>query len=193
MPGDRTARRVVVSGRSRLRDAALAVLVEKPRHGYEVAREINRRLSPSGRVDRKHVYPMLKQLEKEGLLQSEQVWHGTQLRKVFTATDRAREARRRWLEAWPARAVIQSDLQIRLAFSGEDDIPDLLRAFEERRIDILEEIEENAADEPLRASYLGVAMGLYRSAVDKALKAELEWIEEAVRELRALLRTRSSR
>jgi DNA-binding PadR family transcriptional regulator len=173
-------------GWSYLHDAALAALVEKPRHGYLLAHEINRRLGPSRHVEPRHIYTVLKRLEKEGLVRTEERPYGGRMRHVLQATDKARDAHRQWLVARPARTVVETDLRVRLAFLREDDVSDVLRGLGERRIDILEEIEENAADEPLRVSCAGVGMALARSAVDKALKAELEWIEEAVRELQAL-------
>lgn len=186
MPADQTARRMTLGRRPGVREAALALLVEKPRHGYGLAHEINRRLGPSQYVEPKHIYGILRQMQKEGLLSSEQQQSTGRPRKMLYATEKALEAHRQWLASRPVPSVIQTDLQMRLAFLRKKDIPGILRAFRERRIDILEEIAENAADEPLRVSCAGTGMALFRSAVDKCLKAELEWIEEATRELQQL-------
>lgn len=191
----RTSREAVLDGRSPVRAAALTVLMEAPGHGWDVARRVNRRMGASWRVKAKHIYPTLRQLEADGLVRCvrESSTQPPYWRDVYHPTERAEQARREWLATPPATSIIRTDLQTRLAFSTEADIPDLLRALEERRTDILEEIEENAASETTRVSWLGTTMSLHRSAVDKRLKAEMEWIEEAGRELEALLQMRSRR
>jgi DNA-binding PadR family transcriptional regulator len=182
-------------GRSPVQAAALAVLLEAPGYGWDVARRVNRRVGPSWRLSEKHIYPVLEKLEADGLVRSveERFERKPYLRAVYHPTERAEQVRRGWLVTPLVRTAIRTDLQARLVFSTERDIPDLLRALEDCRMDILEEIEGNAASETPRVSYMGTTMSLYRSGVDKLLKAEMEWIEEAIRELQALLPVRSGR
>jgi hypothetical protein len=79
----------------------------------------------------------------------------------------------------PAASTLRADIHTRLAFAGEEEMPELLRALNEFRIDLISEIEENAETETPRVSWLGTVMSLYRSAVDRRLNAELEWVAEA--------------
>jgi DNA-binding PadR family transcriptional regulator len=124
-------------------------------------------------------------LEADGLVRFEQKTseRSPYVLDVYYPTEKGEQARREWLAARPTSSTFRTDLQVRLAFSTEEDIPDLLRALAERRLDILEEIEENAANETARVSYVGTIISLQCSALDKRLKAEVEWIDEASREL----------
>ncbi len=179
-----------MEGRSPLKTAVLAVLLlEGPTYGYDIAQRINRRMGSSWRVQAKHIYKLLEQLEKAGL-----AWHEDRsidvrpyTQRYYHASDEAARARREWLVTPPAASILRSDIHTRLAFCTEDDIPDLLRALNEYRIDLIEEVEENAEMETSRASLLGTVTSLYRSAVDKRLKAELEWVAEACRALEEVL------
>ena len=183
-----TSKQATLDGKSPMRAALLAVLIEAPGHGWDVAMRVNRRMGSSWRVEPKHIYPYLKRLESDGLVRSEResLERRPYVLDVYYPTEKAERARREWLARPPATGIVRTDLQVRLAFSSEQDIPDLLRALAERRTDILEEIEQNAASETARVSYVGTIMSLQCSSVDKRLKAEMEWIDEAGRELEAL-------
>jgi DNA-binding PadR family transcriptional regulator len=182
---DREKSASLVEGRSPIKAAALAVLLESPTYGYEVAKRINRRMGASWHVQAKHIYPVLKQLEADGLVRSESrpIDGPPYSRQFFYPTDRAVRARHEWLTTPPAASVMRADIHARLAFSTQEEIPELLRGLNEWRVDLLEEVEENVETETPRVSWLGTIMSLYRSAVDKRLKAELEWVGEACRAL----------
>ncbi len=180
-------KKVTLDGKSPIRAAVLASLIESPGHGWDVARRANLRMGVSWRVEPKHIYSYLERLEADGLVRSEQKSFKRQpyVRDVYFPTEKGRQARRDWLATRPKSSVVRTDLNVRLAFSTEEDIPDVLRALQERRLDLLEEMEENAACETLRFSYVGTIISLQCSAVEKRLRAEVEWIEEAKSELEA--------
>jgi DNA-binding PadR family transcriptional regulator len=187
MADRKTSKEATLDGKSPIRAAVLAALIEAPGHGWDVARRANLRMGASWRVEPKHIYPYLERLAADGLVRCEQqaAKRPPYVRDVYHATENGRQARRAWLAARPRISVFRNELHVRLAFSNEEDIPDLLRALEERRLDILEEIEQNEACETPRVSYVGTIISLQCSAVDKRLKSEAEWIEEARRELEA--------
>jgi DNA-binding PadR family transcriptional regulator len=193
MADRKTSKEASLAGKSPVSAAVLAVIIEQPSHGWDVARRAKRRLGSSWRVDPKHVYSHLERLEQEGLVRSkkESFERPPYLRDVYYPTTKGEQARREWLATPLTTGVIRTNLEVRLVFSTEEDIPDLLRALEERREEILEEIEENATSHAARVSYLATIINLQRSSVDKRLKAEMEWIEEATRELEALRDKRS--
>ena len=70
-------------GRGDVRSAALALLADGPRHGYQIIQEIGERSSGVWRPSPGSVYPALQLLEDEGLIQAEQV----ETRRVFHLTD----------------------------------------------------------------------------------------------------------
>ncbi len=193
MADRRTSKEVTLDGKSPIRAAVLATVIEEPGHGWDVARRAKRRMGSLWRVDSKYIYGYLDRLQSEGLVRSqkERFERPPYIRDVYYATTQGEDARQEWLAAPLSTGVMRTDLEVRLSFSAEQDIPDLLRVLAERRETILEEIEENASSATVRVSYLATIINLQRSSVDKRLKAEMEWIEEAQRELEARREKRS--
>jgi len=176
-----TSKGSTLDGKSPIRAAVLAALIETPAHGWDVARRANVRMGSAWRVDPKHIYPYLKQLEADGLVRSEKEVLDSRpyVRNVYYPTDKGKQARRDWLAASPKTSAVRNELYVRLGFSTEEDIPDLLRALAERRLDVLEELEQNAMCDTPRVSYAGAVISLQCTAVDRRLTAEKEWLDEA--------------
>jgi DNA-binding PadR family transcriptional regulator len=72
--------------RGDIRTAALLLLAEEPRNGYQIMQEVEERSEGVWRPSPGSVYPALAQLEDEGLIRSEQV----EGRKLFAITDQGR-------------------------------------------------------------------------------------------------------
>src|SRR5580658_8527980 len=78
-------------GRARrgdIRTAALLLLAEEPRNGYQIMQELEERSEGVWRPSPGSVYPALQQLEDEGLIRSSEGGGGTG--KVFELTDAGR-------------------------------------------------------------------------------------------------------
>jgi len=73
-------------GRPNVRQAVLALLVERPMHGYEMIQELESRTGGIWRPRPGSVYPTLQLLEDEGLITAEQ----TEGRKRFALTEAGR-------------------------------------------------------------------------------------------------------
>lgn len=174
-----------LDGKSPIRAAILAALIEAPGHGWDVARRAHLRLGSSWGVDAKHVYSYLRRLLADELIRVEREPSDRPpyALDVYYPTEKGKQARRAWLAAPPQAKVVRGDLNIRLGFSTEEDTPELLRAFEERRLDVLEELEENEARATPEVSYAGLVISLQCSAADKRLNAEKDWIDEVCRKL----------
>ncbi len=69
--------------RGDIRTAALLLLAEEPRNGYQIMQEVEERSEGAWRPSPGSVYPALQQLEDEGLIRSEEV----DGRKLFRLTD----------------------------------------------------------------------------------------------------------
>jgi DNA-binding PadR family transcriptional regulator len=69
--------------RGDIRTAALLLLAEEPRNGYQIMQEVEERSDGVWRPSPGSVYPALQQLEDEGLIRSEE----TDGRKLFRLTD----------------------------------------------------------------------------------------------------------
>lgn len=74
------------AARGDVRTAVLALLAERPRHGYELIQEISARSEGRWRPSPGSVYPTIAQLEDEGLVRSEQ----TEGRRMAYLTEEGR-------------------------------------------------------------------------------------------------------
>jgi len=72
--------------RGDIRTAALLLLAEEPRNGYQIMQEVEERSQGAWRPSPGSVYPALQQLEDEGLIRSEEI----DGRKLFVLTDGGR-------------------------------------------------------------------------------------------------------
>jgi DNA-binding PadR family transcriptional regulator len=84
--------------RGDIRTAALLLLSEEPRNGYQIMQEVEERSGGAWRPSPGSVYPALAQLEDEGLIATEE--HDG--RKLFALTDAGRETLARRPENRPA-------------------------------------------------------------------------------------------
>jgi DNA-binding PadR family transcriptional regulator len=73
-------------GRGDVRSAALALLADGPRHGYQIIQEIGERSGGVWHPSPGSVYPALQLLEDEGLIRAEQV----ETRRVYHLTEAGR-------------------------------------------------------------------------------------------------------
>jgi PadR family transcriptional regulator, regulatory protein PadR len=79
----------------------LAVLAEAPRHGYAIAREIERRSAESLKMGEGALYPALRTLEADGWIESR--WETSEsgpARKVYAITETGRKELTRRVAAW---------------------------------------------------------------------------------------------
>lgn len=78
----------------------LSVLHQKPMHGYEVVQAVEKTTKGCCSPTEGTVYPMLNEFEAGGYLSSRaETVHGRE-RKVYTLTDKGREAFQTAVEAW---------------------------------------------------------------------------------------------
>jgi DNA-binding PadR family transcriptional regulator len=74
--------------RGDIRTAALLLLAEEPRNGYQIMQEVQERSDGAWSPSPGSVYPALSQLEDEGLIRTDE----SDGRKVFALTDAGRES-----------------------------------------------------------------------------------------------------
>src|ERR1700758_5104624 len=82
--------------RGDIRTAALLLLAEEPRNGYQIMQEVEERSDGAWRPSPGSVYPALEQLADEGLIEAEESGG----RRAFRLTDEGR----RYVEENPERA-----------------------------------------------------------------------------------------
>lgn len=99
--------------------AVLAVVVERPRHGYDIATELGRgsEIGRAWRLGRPLVYRALDRLEAAGCIERRRVEPGDAApqRTVYGATRRGRTALKRWLhEPVDRLRDVRADLLLKL-------------------------------------------------------------------------------
>ncbi len=83
------------------RTLILAVLTKAPAHGYAITHEITRRTNQAIAFKQSSLYPMLHELEKDGLITgSWQVVGEDRPKKVYTITEKGRGELAKKLEDW---------------------------------------------------------------------------------------------
>jgi len=79
----------------------LSVLADGPRHGYAIAREIERRSQDAFSVGEGALYPALRALEREEMVQSAwQTQPSGPARRIYTLTDAGRAKLSASLKSW---------------------------------------------------------------------------------------------
>lgn len=170
-----------------LRGATLALIVERPGHGYDLAARLSHRLGPAWRISAKQLYPILQQLERDGLATcavERNPQRPRQDRFVYRATEQAPEALARWMESAVRKEPLRGDLHARIAVSKAHDAPKLLKLLDDYEAELIGLIEETTLPPALAHSWDGLHMSLTHDHADAHLKAELSWLVEARRRIR---------
>jgi DNA-binding PadR family transcriptional regulator len=78
----------------------LSVLHSKPMHGYEIARAVDRTTQGCCSPTEGTIYPVLREFEEGGYVTSEAEVVSGRERKVYTLTDKGRQAFKVGIDAW---------------------------------------------------------------------------------------------
>jgi len=156
-----------------MKQAFLALLAERPQHGYELKVGYERRFAPVlPPVNAGQVYTTLARLERDGLVRGSDSAEGGRQRRTYELTAAGHEAVERWL-ATPATARrLKSDFFVKLVIAGSE--PETARALIERqRAAYLQELRDVTGVEP--GENLVAALLLEGAALH--LEADLKWLE----------------
>jgi DNA-binding PadR family transcriptional regulator len=160
-----------VAGLNATQGSLLGFLIEAPRTGWELLREVERGLSRFWNVTPSHVYRELRTLEARGLVRAGEP--GVRDRRPFTITAAGRRAFQDWLRREPGPEQIRMPLLVKLWFGQHLD-PETLdgflaasRADHEQRLRLYERVAAPDAGTAAVVAF-GVA---YETAV-------LGWLDE---------------
>jgi DNA-binding PadR family transcriptional regulator len=89
----------------------LRVLHDRPMHGYDIARTVERTTNGCCSPTEGTIYPVLREFEEGGYVISEAEIVSGRQRKTYTLTDKGREAFRVAVEAWMevTQAVLETE------------------------------------------------------------------------------------
>ena len=160
-----------------LKYVLLALLAERPRHGYELKSAFDALLQGSWPLNIGQVYTTLGRLERDGLVSHEVVEQQERPdRKVHELTAVGEKELRRWLDepaAEPAR--LKDELYLKLLVHTIVDHEDAAAYIREQRrllLDTLADVTASQAD-----ADGGIAASLLLEAAALHLEADLRWLD----------------
>lgn len=167
-----------------LRASLLALVLERPTHGYDLANRLADRLGPSWSIVPKDIYRLLEGLEEDGLLSlSEEREEGRrQVRLVYYPTERTAPALEAWMDALIPKEPMRVGIRAKVAFARESDARPLvlaLRAYEQECLRLL----QLAPLGPSVPTWKGTLLDCTRDAVDAQLRCEVEWARRTRRRI----------
>lgn len=170
-----------LAGASALKGPVLMLILERPGHAHGVAKRLRQRMGAAWANRLADIYPLLKRLEKKGLLRGRHEPNPHKPRDqvyVYHPTPLTAGAVLEWLSA-PLSLEPESDgLLAMLAVAREEDAPELLRRLEELERDCSQSSPALDHEIPTH-TWLGMRMELIRKAVVARRQAKVEWAEEA--------------
>jgi DNA-binding PadR family transcriptional regulator len=175
-----------------LRGATLALIVERPGHGYELTHRLNRRLGPTWRIEPKQIYPILDDLARAGLV----TFNGEpnperprQPRVVYSPTERAPDALARWMRSELESVPLRPDVIARVSSATPHDAQQLLRVLDEYETELLRLLEANDDGDPPVRSWRALLMGIARDHTDTYLQGEFQWVVVSRRRIHEFVAT----
>ncbi|KNY29319.1 PadR family transcriptional regulator [Pseudobacteroides cellulosolvens] len=172
--------------KNKTRYAILGVISMKPCSGYDIKKFCDKTISHFWNENFGHIYPVLSQLEKEGLINLSDSSEGCK-RKIYEITDKGRKEFCEWLmqpfEPQPPR----SELLLKLSFGNyipKENVIEMMKEVKKIHESKLKEYkqmeesflnDENAKKHPQYAYWLApLRYGIVAS------EAALKWCEETI-------------
>lgn len=158
--------------------AVLGLLMERPRHGYE----LKRALGELGfwKVSFGSLYPSLRRLEKRGAIEASPL---AGRRKSYEITEVGREAFDTLLQADPDATETDRAFQVRLAFLGHLPQERRVRVLEDRRTKLAAQLK-TARDTLVDARTASKNTDRYRLALMehamRTTEADIAWLDSLV-------------
>jgi PadR family transcriptional regulator AphA len=104
---------------NKTRYALLGVLAAGPASGYDIKKFCDKSIAYFWNENYGHIYPVLKELEREGLIAGETAGReGRPPRTVYRITDEGRGEFERWLMRPVEPAPVRHELLLKLVFAG---------------------------------------------------------------------------
>jgi DNA-binding PadR family transcriptional regulator len=171
------AKRWMRGSSTSLRGALLALLLERPGHGYDLANRLRERLGDSWAINRTYIYSLLDELEAEGLIvgRAEPVRHGRRVLVTFHPTELTSLALSQWMQTFTPREPVRIGLQAKIAVAREGDAPWLLQALRGYERECLQLLQGTSATVTKRRHWRMLVLDCARDAIDGQLRAEIEW------------------
>lgn len=170
--------------------AILGMLSIRPRSGYDIKKQISRSIGFFWSENFGHIYPILKRMEKDGLVTKHVEDSGDRPRKnVFTLTEKGKKALKLWLKAPVSEQPIRNELMMKLFFGAHLDMDEIIAMIEsekEKSAELIRLFDSIAqalpADRPRDLPYWLMTMNFGK----KKAKMTIEWCDETVKTIKKM-------
>jgi DNA-binding PadR family transcriptional regulator len=188
-----------MSKENKSRYALLGMLSLAPMSGYDLKKATDISIGHFWQENYAQIYPMLKQLTKEGLTTSHvEVQEGKPDRYVYTLTDKGREELQRWLAEPVDYQIYRSELLLKLFFGEQIPRPvseQHVRQYRERMLQLVHvldgieaNLKEHLSDNPSAPYWLiTISYGRHNA------RASIDWCDETLAALEKLSETTASK
>ncbi len=162
----------------------LGLLAQKPRSGYDIKTVVDRSTRFFWAASYGQIYPELKRLEREGLVEGEDQPRGGRGRRVYKLTAAGREALVEWLYGSTVTIELRDESLLRLFFADALPRDEALQLLEGRKrgheeyLKVLREIDAIPGEDPPFVDLVlrwGIAFNEWGAS----------WCEEQLERLRA--------
>jgi len=176
----------MMSKENKSRYALLGMLSLTPMSGYDLKKATDIGIGHFWQENYAQIYPMLKQLTKEGLTTSHvEKQEGKPDRHVYTLTDKGRKELQRWLSEPVDYQIYRNELLLKLFFGEQTTLPvsaEHIRQYRDRQAKILRTIEEIEVDFQKRwGDNASAPFWLLTMSYGKhSTRASIDWCDEAL-------------
>jgi len=170
--------------------AILGMLSIRPQSGYDIKKQISRSIGFFWNENFGHIYPILKRMEKDGLVTKHVEDSGDRPRKnVFTLTEKGKKGLKHWLKSPVSEQPLRNELLLKLFFGAhleEADIMAMINTEKERSENLIRLFDSIArdlpADRPQDLPYWLMTMNFGK----KKAVMTIDWCDETVKAIKKM-------
>jgi DNA-binding PadR family transcriptional regulator len=162
-----------------MRQAFLALLAKQPAHGYELKQALENAFGPGWpRINFGQIYTTLSRLERDGLVQSQDVpQEGRPDKRVYELTPKGRRDLQEWVEASTVGPRLKDEFFMKIVLarlSGIADHNDLIEHQRREYLQALKDLDSLTVD---RSPDGDPAAALLVEGAILHLQADLKWLD----------------
>lgn len=167
-----------------MRHAFLALLAERPAHGYELKQALEEAfgdLLPP--LNAGQVYTTLARLERDGLVRGDDVPQDTRNKRVYALTDDGAKSLEAWADAGSPTVKLKDEFFMKLVLAARTGFGDPRTLVERRRRECLQALRDLDDVAARRNGPLDAAAELLVEGAALHLEADLKWLDRCERQL----------
>jgi DNA-binding PadR family transcriptional regulator len=158
-----------------MRHEFLALLAERPRHGYELGQLVRQRLGDLlPPLNAGQIYTTLQRLERDGLVSSESVPEDGRNKRVYAITETGRGELEGWVSTPVPGTRLKDEFIMKLVFAGLGGLADPKELIDAQRREYLQSLRDLTE---VGDGDRGGVVGLLVEGAALRLDADLRWLE----------------